>query len=301
MALKLVTLALNAQTYTLAKDSSTGKYKAFITAPTQSSYNQTDHKYAMVLKAQDQAGNITQIDKSNATFGSKMLLDVNEKVAPVIAMSKPGAGAYLTSQTVAIQFDVTDDDSGVASGTISLQIDSRAVITTGLTKTAITNGYRCIYTATLEDGAHTLKINAKDNDGNAATQKTVAFTVDTVPPELNLSSPAVGFITNQQTGTVAGTTNDATSSPCTVTVKLNGVDQGAVSVGANGAFSKGVTWAKGTNTVVTRSTDKAGKYSEVSRTVIYDPDAPVVNAIEITPNPVDAGATFVITVDVTDE
>lgn len=300
MAMKTVTLSLNGRTYTLTKDASTGKYKATITAPTKSSYSQTDHKYAMVLKAQDQAGNVMTIDKNNATFGAKMLLDVNEKVAPAIAVTKPSTGAYLTSQTVAIQFDVTDNDSGVASGTISLQIDSGSLITTGLTKTAITGGYRCIYTATLADGAHTLKINAKDNDGNAATQKTVAFTVDTVPPELNLPSPAAGLITNKQTCVVSGTTNDATSSPCTVTIKLNGTDQGAVTVSASGEFSKSVTLKKGTNTILVRSTDKAGKYSEISRIVTYDPDAPVVNAIEITPNPVDAGAMFVITVDVTD-
>lgn len=300
MALKTVTLFLNGTTYTLSRNSSTGKYEATITAPTKSSYSQTDHKYAMVLKAEDQAGNVTTVDKNNTAFGSEMLLDVNEKVAPVIAITKPGAGAYLTSQTVAIQFDVTDNDSGVASGTISLQIDSDSLITTGLTKTAITGGYRCTYTATLADGAHTLKINAKDNDGNVATQKTVQFTVDTVPPELNVTSPSQNLITNKAVCTIVGNTNDETSSPVTVTVKLNGTDQGQAAVSGDGSFSKAVTLQKGTNTIVIKATDMAGKYSEVTRTVTYDPDAPVINSVEITPNPVNAGETFKIVVDVTD-
>lgn len=300
MAMKSVTITLNGQVYTLTKDSSTGKYKATINAPAKSSYNQPEHVYAMVLKATDQANNITTIDTSNATFGAKMKLDVNEKIAPVITPSKPGAGAYLTSGSVQIQFDITDNDSGVNSGTISMQIDSQAAITSGLTKTAITNGYRCTYTATLTDGAHAIKINAKDNDNNAAVQKSVAFTVDTVPPALNLSTPSEGLITNKQSCPVTGTTNDATSAPCTVIIKLNDVDQGAISLGGDGSFSKNVTLAKGSNTIYVKSTDKAGKYSEVTRHVTYDPDAPVVHSVTITPNPVDAGVTFVIEAEITD-
>lgn len=300
MAIKSVVLTLNGQNYTLTKDASTGKYKASITAPQKSSYNQADHVYAMVLKATDQANNITTIDKSHATYGGKMKLDVDEKVAPVITPSKPGAGAYLTSGSIQIQFDVTDNDSGVNPETISMQIDNQAAVTSGLTKTSITGGYRCTYTSTLADGAHTIKINAKDYDNNSASQKSVTFTVDTVPPTLNISTPAAGLITNQKDCTVTGITNDATSSPCTVTIKLNNTDQGPVSLGGDGSFSKVLTLVKGSNTIYVKSIDKAGKFSEVTRTVTYDPDAPVVNGVSITPNPVDAGATFVIEVDVTD-
>lgn len=258
--------------------------------------------YAATLKVTDQAGNVTTIDQNDAEFGAQMKLDVNEKVAPVIAPVQPGAGAYITSHSVPIQFDVTDNDSGVVPGSLSLQIDSQAVITTGLTKTAITNGYRCSYTAdNLADGIHTLKINAMDNDGNVSAQKTVTFTVDTTAPELDITSPAADLITNQQDLTVAGITSDATSGPCTVKMYLNNADQGTVNVAGNGSFSKTVTLAKGSNTVRTRSTDKAGKYTEVTRTVVYDPDAPQVLSVEITPNPVDAGGEFTITVEAIDE
>ena len=300
MALQELTLALDGQTYTFEKNTSTGKYEATATAPTKSSYNQPDHAYAMVLKAKDQAGNITTVDKNHAAFGSKMKLDVNEKVPPVILPSKPGTGAYLTNRSVAIQFDVTDDDSGVNPDTISMQIDSQTAITSGLTKTKITNGYRCTYTATLKDGSHTIKVNTKDFDNNTAVQKTVTFKVDTVPPNLDISTPAQGLITNKQSCIVAGITNDATSSPVTVIMKLNNQDQGTVTVGGDGSFSKTVTLVKGANTIYVKATDKAGKYSEVTRNITYDPDVPVVHAVEIVPNPVDAGKTFKITVDVTD-
>lgn len=300
MDLDKVEYSLNGQTYILTKDSSIGKYKYTGTAPTKSSYSQPDHKYPSVLKATDKAGNVTTIDKNNTTFGSEMLIDVDEKVAPVITPALPGAGAYLTSQSVQIQFNVTDNDSGVNPSSISLQIDSNAAITTGLTKSQISGGYRCTYTATLADGSHTIKINAKDNDGNAATQKTVAFTVDTVPPTLNVPTPADNLITNKQAGTVSGTTNDATSAPVTVQIKLNGTDQGAVSVATNGTFSKSVTYKKGANTIYVKATDKAGKYSELTINVTYDPDAPVVHLVKFTPNPVVAGQPFTIEAEITD-
>ena len=300
MDLDKVEYSLNGQTYILTKDSSIGKYKYTGTAPTKSSYSQPDHKYPSVLKATDKAGNVTTIDKNNTTFGSEMLIDVDEKVAPVITPALPGAGAYLTSQSVQIQFNVTDNDSGVNPSSISLQIDSNAAITTGLTKSQISGGYRCTYTATLADGSHTIKINAKDNDGNAATQKTVAFTVDTVPPTLNVPTPADNLITNKQAGTVSGTTNDATSAPVTVQIKLNGTDQGAVSVAANGTFSKSVTYKKGANTIYVKATDKAGKYSELTINVTYDPDAPVVHLVKFSPNPVVAGQPFTIEAEITD-
>ena len=299
MALDRVEYSLNGQTYLLAKDLSDGMWKASGTAPTKSSFSQKDHKYESVLKAYDQAGNVTTVDRNDSVFGENMLIDVNEKVPPVITPLLPGAGAYLTSHSVEIQFDVTDNDSGVDPDTISLQVDKE--IMSGLTKNQIAGGYRCSCTATLEDGGHTLSIGVRDNDGNAAGQKTGAFTVDTVPPELNVPTPADGLITNKQDGVVTGITNDATSAPVTVQIRLNGVDQGAVTVGGNGSFAKNITYQEGVNEIYVKATDRAGKYSEVTLTVICDMTAPVVHSVKIIPNPVGAGEQFTIIADITDE
>ena len=143
-------------------------------------------------------------------------------------------------------------------------------------------------------------INAQDNDGNVAAQKKVTFKVDTVPPELSVSNPPEVLVTNKNQLSIAGETNDATSAPCNITVKLNGTDQGAVTVSADGTFSKTVTLAEGSNTIVARSTDSAGKYTEITRTVTYDADAPVILSIEVTPNPVYAGEEITVTVEATD-
>lgn len=104
-------------------------------------------------------------------------------------------------------------------------------------------------------------------------------------------------MTNTAALVVQGITNDATSSSVTVTIKLNGADQGAVTV-SGGSFSKSITLAEGANTIVVRSTDAAGKYSEVTRTGTLDSSVPVISAVSITPNPADTGETMIITVEV---
>lgn len=303
MAVKTVQAIINGVTTTLTYNSSTKKYEATITAPSTSSYNNNDgHYYPVTVKATDEAGNVTTKTDSDVTLGESLKLRVKEKVAPIITITYPTASALITNNKPSIAWKVTDADSGVNSGSIKITIDSGSAITAGITKTAITDGYQCTYTPTaaLSDGSHTIKIDAADNDGNAATQKSVTFKIDTVPPTLSVTAPTNGLITNKAACTVTGTTNDITSSPVTVTVKLNSGSAEAVTVGADGSFSKALTLAAGSNTITVVATDSAGKSTTVTRTVTLDTVAPTIKAVTLTPNPVDAGKTYVISVEVTD-
>ena len=126
--------------------------------------------------------------------------------------------------------------------------------------------------------------------------KSTTYKVDTVPPTLNITAPANALVTNAASLVVRGTTNDTASSPVTVKITLAGADQGTITVGTDGAFSKTLTLANGTNTIVITATDAAGKSSSVTRTVTLDTSKPVVKSATITPNPVDAGASMVISV-----
>nr|DAW94234.1 MAG TPA: glycoside hydrolase family protein [Bacteriophage sp.] len=303
MAVKTVQAIINGVTTTLTYNSTSKKYEATITAPSTSSYNNNDgHYYPVTVKATDEAGNTTTKNDTDATLGASLKLQVKEKVAPIITITYPTASALITNNKPTITWKVTDDDSGVNSGSIKVTIDTGAAITAGIIKTAVTGGYECTYTPTtaLADGSHTIKIDASDNDGNAATQKTVTFKVDTVPPTLSVTAPVAGLITNKAACTVTGTTNDITSSPVTVTIKLNSGSAEAVTVGADGSFSKSLTLASGNNTITIVATDSAGKSSTVTRTVTLDTTAPTIKSVTLTPNPVDAGKTYVISVEVTD-
>lgn len=301
MAVKTVQVVINGQTHTLTYNATTKKYEATITAPATSSYNQNGHYYNVKVKATDEAGNSVTKDATDTTLGSSLQLKVKEKVAPVISITAPSSSAKLTNNKPVINWTVTDADSGVNPSTIKLIIDSQT-ITTGITKTQSGKNYTCSYTPTtaLSDGTHTIKVSASDYDGNVATQKSVTFTVDTVPPELSVSALVDNLVTNQSSLVVKGTTNDVTSSPVTLTIKLNGGTEQTVEVGSDGSFTKTLTLVTGENTIVITAKDGAGKTSTVTKKVVLDQTAPVIQSVTISPNPVNAGATYTISVEVTD-
>lgn len=297
MAIKSIKAVINGQSYNLTYNATKKLYEATITAPGTSSFNQPENKYGVSIEAVDTAGNVTTIDRSHSALGESLKLRVKEKVAPSIVITYPGSGATLINNKPTFTWTVEDTDSGVDGSTIGITLDSGTKITSGITKTAIGGGYSCSYTPTtaLIDGTHTIKLNATDNDGNVAEQKTVTFKVDTVPPTLNITSPIDGLITNNSTLEVNGITNDATSSP--VTLKVNNK---AVTVEGNGSFATTISLVEGDNAITIIATDSAGKTTTITRTVVLDTKAPTISAVTITPNPVDAGATYVITVSATD-
>ena len=298
MAIQSVKATINGQEYDLNYDSGTGKWKATITAPSKSSYNQPNHYYDVTLKATDDAGNTTTKNSADSLLGDNLKLYVKEKVAPTQTITYPTSNALITSNKPEIEWQVRDSDSGVDPDTIKLTIDSNSPITTGITKTPVSGGYNCSYTptTTLSDGQHTIKIDASDHDGNASIQTSVTFKIDTVAPTLNVTSPTDNFVTNQASITVEGTTNDATSSPVTVTI-----NDEPVTVQSNGSFSKQITLSEGENTITVVATDGAGKSTTVTRHVTLDTGGPVFNSVTITPNPVDGGQTFIIEVEVEDD
>lgn len=297
MAISTVKATINGTTYTLSLNSSTGAYEATVTAPSKSSYNQTNKYYDVSVTATDTAGNSTTVNSSDSTFGDDLKLYVTEKTAPVVTITSPASGAVLTNNKPTFTWKCSDADSGVNKDTIKLYVDGTEVsgtISASLSGTT----YTCTYTPTsaIPDGSHTYYVACSDNDGNTATSNVVSFKIDTVPPVLNVTSPADNSVTNNATAIVAGTTNDATSSPVTLTV--NGT---TVPVSSNGQFTSYVTLEYGENTITIVSTDGAGRNTTVTRKVYYDNIAPEIKSISIVPNPVDAGKTFVISVKVLEQ
>lgn len=297
MAIKTVRAKVNGTWHNLTYNSSTKKWEASITAPGATSYNLPGGCYDIEVEATNDAG--TTGTASAATLDGLKLV-VREKVAPVITILSPSSGAYVTNSKQPVVFTVIDETggSGVDLDTLVVKQDGVSAAASTLAKTAVTGGYSITYTpaAALSDGSHTVTIDVSDHDGNAAAQKTTSYTVDTVPPTLNVTAPEAGLITNSASLTVRGTTNDATSSPVTVRVSLNGVDKGTATVSADGSFTKALTLANGSNTIVVTATDAAGKSSSVTRTVTLDTSVPVIQSAAVTPNPVDAGATMLISV-----
>lgn len=298
MAISQVRAQVNGQWYTLTLQSN-GKYEASITAPGATSFNQPGGYYNVTVEATNTAGST---GTANAGTLDGLKLYVKEKIPPVITILSPSDGAYVINNKQPVVFTITDEagGSGVKLDSVTVRLDGVSVSAGEVTHSAISNGYSFTYTPSspLGDGSRTVTVDATDNDGNAAAQKSTTFTVDTIPPTLNVTSPTEGFITSVAAIAVSGTTNDATSSPVTVKVSLNGADQGAVSVGGDGAFSKSINLAEGANVIVVTATDAAGKSSSVTRNVTLDTSVPQIVSATVTPNPVDAGQTMLISVEV---
>ena len=296
MAIQTVKVTINGTEHTLEYNSSTQKWEKTITAPTTTSYNRTGGYYPVSVTATNQAGTSNTITDADS---DDLKLVVKERILPVIVLTSPSSGAYVTNNKPSIQFNVTDElgGSGVKESTIILKIDNTTITTT---KTAITTGFQCTGTPTtaLSDGSHTITITASDNDGNNATTVTSTFKVDTVPPSLSVSSPASGLVTATTSVTVAGSTNDSTSSPVTIAIKVNNKDDYTATVNNKGEFSKAVTLREGSNTIAVTATDSAGKTATLTKTVTVDTSTPEITSVTITPNPVDAGETMVISVEV---
>ena len=119
MAIKTVQAVINGQTYTLALNSSTGKWEATITAPGKTSYGQSGGYYNVQVKATNDAGTTGTADGSTLTG---LRLVVKEKVAPVITILSPSSGAYVSNSKQPVVFTVVDEDGGSGVDLTSLVV-----------------------------------------------------------------------------------------------------------------------------------------------------------------------------------
>lgn len=303
-----VKATIRGQEITLTYDSSTGLYKASVTAPSDSSYtNNTGHYFPVSVTATDDAGNSTTVSDTQGNFKENLKLYVKEKVAPKVTGVSPSSGANITTSNPTFEFNVVDNSNGQSSGfsginpdTIQLVVNGTTIENSKITKTPITGGFKCSYVseAAIPDGDRTYTVKVNDYDGNTSETVSTTFKIDTVPPVLEVSQPVNGTSTNKNTVNVIGYTSDATSSPVTVKIYVNGNDTGSVDLDGSGNFVKTVTLSDGENIIKIVSTDKIGKFSEITRTVYLKTTAPVFKSVKIEPNPVDAGNSYTIFVEV---
>lgn len=298
MAISKVRVKINNAWTILTYNSTTGKYEGTVTAPAVTSHNLSGGYYPVTVEATNDAGTVTTKDYTDAAIGNSLRLTVKETVKPVITLESPSNGAYVQNNKMPVVFRVVDETngSGVKESSIVLKVDGE---TASFTKTGITNGYQCTYTpsSALSDGEHTIEIMASDNDGNAAVTVSASFTVDTIPPTLNVTEP-VKVITNQPSCMVSGTTNDATSSPVTIKITHNSNNAVTVPVDSSGGFSKTLTLAEGDNTIKIVSTDASGRSTTITKTIKLDTTIPQISNISFTPNPVSTSQPVTITLEV---
>lgn len=331
-SLRTVQAFINGQTHNLSYNATTQKWEATITAPSSTSWNiNAGHYYPVTVKAIDVAGNITQVnDSTSGTIGTACRLRVKEKDKPIVSILYPSNNGRVTTSKPKIKINMIDDFNGyikdnmqLSSGeaevprlpdepffsnesstlnpaTFEVKIDGVKITTPTIVagKASVITEFDC--PITLSEGSHTITASIADCDGNVSDIASCAFKVDTIPPSLNVTNPTDNFITNNTAMTVSGTTDDSVSKPVTVTILVNNVDQGAVTVQSNGTFSKAIALSIGENTIVIKSQDIAGLSSTITRKVVVDTTPPQIKVVSVTPNPVDCGKTLTISVQVED-
>ena len=304
MAIQSVKATINGIEYPLTYSSELGKYYVDIQAPSASSYPQTNHYFPVRIDVVDSYGNTASATDSTPTIGNNLKLFVKEQVKPVATITSHTSGSYITQDYVNLAFTILDNTnqstgySGIDPSTITMTSSAGTVGTPTLT--AVTGGYSGTVAITdIPDGNVTFSVNGADYDGNTANTAQVTVIIDTVAPSLVVSSPADGYETNLDRITIIGTASDATSSPVTVTISLRGTDQGTVALDSSGHYEKEIgTLIEGENSISVTATDAAGKSTTLTFSVWYSSAIPVISNPVITPNPVDAGTTYRLTVEV---
>lgn len=305
MSVKQVKVMINGTWTILNYNSSNSRYEANIAAPNQTSYNVNDgHYYPVTVEAISNSGVSTVKSDTDTTLGSYLRLKVKEITRPNIVINSPGDNSFVKNSSQPITFTLSDEQggSGINIKSLRLEIDQQAEATNtsaGMEVSSANGSYNVTYTPSkaLSDGPHTYKINVADNDGNTAVEKSLVFTVDTIPPTLDVSNPpANGLYVSQSFYTIKGTTSDENA--VAVQVMLNNVDQGNVSLSGK-AFAKGINLIDGVNTINIIASDMAGQSTTITRTITLDMSVPIISEISVMPNPVNVGNSFTISIKAT--
>lgn len=179
-----------------------------------------------------------------------------DRAPPVVRITTPGAGAYLKGPSLTVTGTVTD-------------VSPHTVDVNG--QTAVVDGGTFTAQIPATDGALTIRATATDAAGNNAAAE-VAVTIDTKAPDISVSSPATGTITNQNAIAIIGTVSDTAP----VTVRVN---DASVQL-TNGAFSTTVPLAgDGAREIRIVAVDAAGNSSTHELTVTRDATPPTLTIV----------------------
>ncbi len=181
---------------------------------------------------------------------------------------------------------VTNNSSLAISGTVDA--GSAVVVTnqaTSVSGNAVVSGTSWSYNVALADGVNNLSVSAQKTQ-SAKSNATVAVTVDTVAPLLNVSALPNGSSTSTPVQNISGTVSDLNGA----SVAINGIP----AVLAGNAFSVPVTLLNGSNQVTVVAVDAAGNTTADSRTYYFDATKPVIAIQAPVDNSFTSHATLII-------
>ncbi len=182
--------------------------------------------------------------------------------APNIQIIKPLNASLTNTNPYDIRLGFSDGISGINTNSLKISINdidktsSFNITTTGFSGSASGD-------ILLPEGTNIIKAGISDFAGNTSTAST-SFTVDTTPPQINITSPIDNAIFTTTPITVTGTVTDNLDNNPTVTV--NGEE--ATVTGETFSVDN-ITLTPGSNSITATAENAAGNTSFCSTTVIY--------------------------------
>lgn len=187
-----------------------------------------------------------------------MVLALLDSEQPIVGITSPSDGEVIGAATVTVSASIADE----SETTVELSPG-------GLIFTLPEGGGSVDGVVGLVEGPNTLTVNATDSGGNAAGSA-VEVIRDTIAPSVAVPSPTEGEVLGSSPATVNVDVVDATGT----SVDFLGVS-GAVPAGG-GSFSGDANLIEGPNAIVVSVTDQGGNASELTRNVVLDVTAPIV-------------------------
>jgi hypothetical protein len=236
-------------------------YPATLSAPAPATPGTYTWKAAWYGNSQNTGSAHGEVTVNTNSFTVAAPLDTTPPVIGTFSLP-----ATATGLTVPVTAFTATDNVAVTGYTINTSAVSPAAGAVGWTATPPAN------VTAPGAGSTTFHAWAKDAAGNVSLSKSavVTVTVDTTKPTLVISALENGAYTNLATHNLSGNASDAGGLQ-SVTVN----DQ-AVAVNPDGSFSFALSFVPGGNTVTVTATDNAGNQQAETRTIIYDPTAPIL-------------------------
>jgi hypothetical protein len=224
-----------------------GSFSFTVTLPTPQG------TYTYWLVAWDPADNVASVQ----------LRITRDTILPTVNISNPLAGAYLPTRTVTVDGVIVDQNIGPATLSVNGGVPSPLTVA-NMQGSAAFSGV-----AQFTEGANSFSVTAVDKAGNTRTV-TRSVTVDTVPPTISLTAPAVGA---QLSGVVTVTAQaaDVGTGLTGVTLLVDGQLR-ATDFAAPYTFSLDtLTVPAGPHTLTVQAADRAGNTAQASISVQVQP------------------------------
>ena len=215
----------------------------------------------------------------NTTWGNWTF--VVDTVKPTLALDLPTVDQNVSTSTVWINGTYTDATSGVNTSSLVVKVNGTAV-SGGTTGGTILSGYYN-YSIALPDGSHNVTVDVSDYAGNAATQVTRDFKVDTVAPTFTAYTPTDNSNIADKTPWVNAKFADAGTgvNASATTIKVNGtVVTADESTSANVTYECPTALDDGTIPVNVSITDYTGNTTWRNWTFVVDTVAPALGTLD---------------------